>query len=440
MNEINLEIEENIIEPVMLQQEISNDLEQNIVEIEINPIEINATIQQPQINVEVNSWRDGQSAYIYFARALDSLGNGFTLTFNPALSYFAMLQSTTQITPVVWDFSWLRVKYKWSDWQNWQDWTNWTDWQDWISITGIQLVWTVWLQDTYRITFSDGTHSDYIITNWQNGTNWQDWQDGQDWTDWNWISSIELLSTIWLENTYRIHFTDWSHFDYIVKDWVVWQDWDDWNWIEDIELISTIWLEKTYRITFTDQSTFNYVVTDWADWLPWQPWNPWQPWQDWNGIVSITLISTVGLDKTYRILFTDTTTFDYVVSDWEEWPPWPLVDDMLLDTFWFNQEYDNGNSWAAKTIDYTIANNQKVTLTADCIFTFTPIAWWVSRVQLKVIQDWTGWWNCFRPANVIRPNGYPTWTDWTPWQNCIITFYYDWTNYIAIATLYYNLP
>lgn len=117
-----------------------------------------------------------------------------------------------------------------------------------------------------------------------------------------------------------------------------------------------------------------------------------------------------------------------------------LNPDQIFDTLGFTAEFDNGNSWAAKTIDYTIANNQKVTLTDNCVFAFTPIAWWVSRVQLKIIQDWTGWWNCFRPANVIRPNGYPTWTDWTPWQNCIITFYYDWTNYIAIATLYYDLP
>jgi hypothetical protein len=36
---------------------------------------------------------------------------------------------------------------------------------------------------------------------------------------------------------------------------------------------------------------------------------------DGNGIDSITLLSTVGLEKTYRILFTDATTFDYTVTD-----------------------------------------------------------------------------------------------------------------------------
>ena len=36
---------------------------------------------------------------------------------------------------------------------------------------------------------------------------------------------------------------------------------------------------------------------------------------DGNGIESITLISTVGLVKTYRITYTDATTFDYEVKD-----------------------------------------------------------------------------------------------------------------------------
>jgi hypothetical protein len=37
--------------------------------------------------------------------------------------------------------------------------------------------------------------------------------------------------------------------------------------------------------------------------------------EDGKGIQSITLLSTVGLVKTYRILFTDATTFDYTVTD-----------------------------------------------------------------------------------------------------------------------------
>lgn len=65
----------------------------------------------------------------------------------------------------------------------------------------------------------------------------------------------------------------------------------------------------------------------WDDWAPWAPWAPWTDWDDGNGIVSVTLISTVWKVKTYRILFTDTTTYDFDVTDWADWAgSW----DMLL--------------------------------------------------------------------------------------------------------------
>jgi hypothetical protein len=38
----------------------------------------------------------------------------------------------------------------------------------------------------------------------------------------------------------------------------------------------------------------------------------------------------------------------------------------------FNGEFDNGNSGAAKTIDFTTGSLQKVVLTAVCAFTLIP--------------------------------------------------------------------
>ena len=75
------------------------------------------------------------------------------------------------------------------------------------------------------------------------------------------------------------------------------------NGIASVTLVSTVGLVKTYRITFTDATTFDYTVTDGVVGT------------DGNGIASVTLVSTVGLVKTYRITFTDATTFDYTVSD-----------------------------------------------------------------------------------------------------------------------------
>ena len=130
--------------------------------------------------------------------------------------------------------------------------------------------------------------------------------EGEDGDDGVGIASVDLISTVGLEKTYRITFTDASTFDYVVTDGEDGEDGEDGNGIQSIQLISTVGLEKTYRITFTDATTFDYVVTDGEDGA------------DGNGIQSIALLSTVGLEKTYRITFTDSTTFDYVVTDGEK--------------------------------------------------------------------------------------------------------------------------
>jgi uncharacterized protein (TIGR02145 family) len=107
----------------------------------------------------------------------------------------------------------------------------------------------------------------------------------------------------------------------------------------------------------------------------------------------------------------------------------------------FISEYDNGNSGIADTIDWNTAQNQKITLTANTTLSFIDIsdASCTARLQLKIIQDLTGNWSVTFPANVI----FPTLFDFAigeASQECIVTLYYDGTNYIALSTQYYNLP
>lgn len=75
------------------------------------------------------------------------------------------------------------------------------------------------------------------------------------------------------------------------------------NGIASITLFSTVGLVKTYRITYTNASTFDFAVTDGNTGATG------------NGIASISLFSTVGLVKTYRITYTNATTFDFTVTD-----------------------------------------------------------------------------------------------------------------------------
>lgn len=69
------------------------------------------------------------------------------------------------------------------------------------------------------------------------------------------------------------------------------------NGIQSITLHGQSGLEKTYRITFTDSTTFDFTVTDG------------------NGIQSVVLHSQSGLNKVYRITFINGDTFDFTVAD-----------------------------------------------------------------------------------------------------------------------------
>jgi hypothetical protein len=81
------------------------------------------------------------------------------------------------------------------------------------------------------------------------------------------------------------------------------------NGISNITLLITVGNLKTYRILYTDGTHFDFVVTDGVNGT-----NGTNG-VNGNGISSITLLSTVGLVKTYRITFTNSSTFDFTVTD-----------------------------------------------------------------------------------------------------------------------------
>lgn len=104
-------------------------------------------------------------------------------------------------------------------WTLYNDIKSWLEsiWSEWRWIVSVNKTNTVWLVDTYTITYTDATTSTFNITNWANGTNW---------TNGVWISWITLVSTVWKVNTYRITFTNATTFDFIVTDWSDWIGWD----------------------------------------------------------------------------------------------------------------------------------------------------------------------------------------------------------------------
>ena len=86
-------------------------------------------------------------------------------------------------------------------------------------------------------------------------------------------------------------------------------------------------------------------------------------------------------------------------------------------------EVDNGDSGAAKTIDWGAGNCQVLTLTDNCTLTFTDPPG-VTHLTLVLLQDATAGWSATWPASVKWSEGQaPTLTNQANAED-ITTFYY----------------
>lgn len=105
---------------------------------------------------------------------------------------------------------------------------------------------------------------------------------------------------------------------------------------------------------------------------------------------------------------------------------------MKVGQAFFSGEVDNSNSGAAKTINWTAGNKQKITLTGACAFTFTAPTGPCNLV-LRVIANGTAYTPTW-PNTVKWPGGTaPTLTSTNAkWD--VLAFYYDGTNYSAVAS------
>lgn len=97
-------------------------------------------------------------------------------------------------------------------------------------------------------------------------------------------------------------------------------------------------------------------------------------------------------------------------------------------------ETDNGNSSTADTIDWTLSNKQKSTLTGNCTFTFTAPTG-PCNLLLKLVQDGTGSRTVTWPAAVHWSGGVAPTLTTTASKVDIITFYYDGATYFGSSIL-----
>lgn len=97
-------------------------------------------------------------------------------------------------------------------------------------------------------------------------------------------------------------------------------------------------------------------------------------------------------------------------------------------------EFDNGSSGAADTIDWTVGQKQRTTLTAATVtLTFTAPPG-VGNFVLKVIQDGAGGRFITWPASVKWPSATPPVLTVAAGSIDIVSFYYDGTNYFGVAS------
>lgn len=99
---------------------------------------------------------------------------------------------------------------------------------------------------------------------------------------------------------------------------------------------------------------------------------------------------------------------------------------------YFDAEVDNGNSGTADTIDWTVGNKQRTTITGNVTFTFTAPTG-PCNLMLKIVMDGTGGYTLTWPATVKWKSGtQPTWGT-APNAVNIASFYFDGTNYYGFG-------
>jgi len=106
----------------------------------------------------------------------------------------------------------------------------------WASIDTVILTNTVWLVDTYTITYSDWNTSTFDVTNWSS------------------IASILKTWTTGDIDTYTVTLTNWNTSTFTVTNW---------SSISTILKTSTVSNIDTYTITLTNWNTSTFDVTNW---------------------------------------------------------------------------------------------------------------------------------------------------------------------------------
>lgn len=155
----------------------------------------------------------------------------------------------------------------------------WDTWAKAVSVAfvGDDMVFT--LDDLSTVTLTDAKTD----LKWDQWIQWNPWADGTDWATitsaafvWNnLVFTLDDDSTVTIVNA-KLDLK-WDTGD----TWEDWTDWEDWVWITSITKTWTVWLVDTYTILYTDSTTSTFDITNWKDWTNWTNGVDWIDGTDW---------------------------------------------------------------------------------------------------------------------------------------------------------------
>lgn len=133
-----------------------------------------------------------------------------------------------------------------------------------------------------------------------------------------------------------------------------------------------------------------------------------------------------------KITITDDTGNDEIDIDISE-ANLAHVGQELIDAHKQSALYDNGDSGAAKTIDWNNGIHQKIRMTDDCTFTFTAPTSWIGDLTLRCLEDGTGSRVATWPATVHGEGDSDPVLSTPADAIDIIRFFWDGTYYVPIT-------
>ena len=165
------------------------------------------------------------------------------------------------------------------------------------------------LQDTYTINYTDGTTSEFIVTNGAAGA------DGAPGTNGRGITSIARTGTDGHVDTYTISYSDGTSSTFNVTNGADGAQGTSGRGIASIARTGVSGLVDTYTITYSDATTSTFTITNGAAGADGHDGAPGAAGADGRSILSVAKTGVSGREDTYTITYSDATTSTFTITN-----------------------------------------------------------------------------------------------------------------------------